>query len=84
LPKGKSTRLSSVLKGLQDALGHLNDIDVADRTISALMAHESDVEAKRDIENACAAIRKLHRNAAKKAHPRAGKLWQRFLKLPKY
>ncbi len=81
LPSKRTENLSSALKQLQDCLGHLNDIDVADRTIATLTAQASDVTARRKIAAGGRHISRYHKKAAKAAEPKAERIWRKVRKL---
>ena len=81
LPSKRTDHLSSALKQLQDCLGHLNDIDVADRTIAALTAQAADETARRKIAAGGRQISRYHKKAAKDAEPKAQRIWRKVRKL---
>ncbi len=82
LPTKRADHLSVALKQLQDCLGHLNDIDVAERTMVALTHHAADATERRKITAGGRAIRKWHQEAAKAAEPKAARVWHKIRKLP--
>jgi len=81
LPSKRSENVSTALKQLQDCLGHLNDIDVADRTIATLTAQANDVTARRKIAAGGRLISRYHKKAAKAAEPKAQRIWRKVRKL---
>lgn len=81
LPSKRTEALSSTLKQLQDCLGHLNDIDVAERTIATLTAQAADVTARRKIAAGGRHISRYHKKAAKAAEPKAEQIWRKVRKL---
>ena len=81
LPSKRTEHLSTALKQLQDCLGHLNDIDVADRTIATLTAQAADVAARRKIASGGRHISRYHKKAAKAAEPKAERIWRKIRKL---
>ena len=52
LPKRRAMRLARLLKSLQDALGHMNDLDVAKRTVAMLEVNASDAQTRIAIRRA--------------------------------
>lgn len=82
LPNKRAARLNGVLKALQDNLGHLNDIDVADRTVTALVNSAENAVARRQIAAGGSVVRRWHNAAAAKAEPETIKLWRKLKKAP--
>lgn len=83
LPPKKAARTASVLKALQDSLGHLNDLDVAERTI-ALVAARATPAARRRMRRAGEALKASHKKAAGKAEPDTERLCRKLAKLPAF
>jgi triphosphatase len=81
LPAKRTLRLSSLLKELQDTLGHLNDIAVADRTIDALVNDAASGLERRRIAAGGNAIGAWHKKAAGDAAPDTVKLWHKLKKV---
>jgi CHAD domain-containing protein len=84
LAEKRVNRFTEVLKSLQDSLGHLNDLEVAERTISNLLAGTGDMNRQQQMTAACEAVRLWHRDAAAKAEPETTKLWHKFKKVPPF
>lgn len=83
LPDKRVARLNGVLKDLQDNLGHLNDINVAKRTIDALVNGAASGTERRQIVAAGNTVSAWHQNAAAAA-PKAIKLWRKLKKVPAF
>jgi triphosphatase len=83
LPARKVERTGAVLKRLQDSLGHLNDLDVAERTIALAATTASPVERRR-IRKAGAALKAAHKKAAARAEPETARLCRKFVRLPAF
>jgi triphosphatase len=83
LPEKRAQRTSAVLKRLQDSLGHLNDLDVAERTIAIAGAAATPAE-RRLIKKAGDALKSAHRKAAAKAEPETERLCHKLVKLPAF
>lgn len=83
LPAKKAARTGGVLKSLQDSLGHLNDLDVAERTI-ALVAASASPAARRQMKKAGDALKASHRKAAAKSEPETERLCRKLVKLPAF
>lgn len=81
LPAKRAQRTNALLKRLQDNLGHLNDLDCAERTI-ALIAADSTPAARRRIRKAGRALKAAHAKAAAKAEPETERLCHKIVKLP--
>ncbi len=81
LPAKRANRLNGVLKDLQDNLGHLNDIDVAERTIATLTKGSANETERRQVAAGGAAVSDWHKDAAKKAEPDLAKLWRKLKKV---
>lgn len=83
LPAKRTGRLNTVLRHLQDSLGHLNDLDVAERTLAAVMnAVPGRTVRGREIKKAGAAVIAWHKEAADKAEPETYRLCHKLAKLP--
>lgn len=83
LPQKRAQRTSAILKRMQDSLGHLNDLDVAERTIAVASAGATPAE-RRLIKKAGDALKAAYRKAAAKAEPETEKLCSKFVKLPAF
>jgi triphosphatase len=83
LPGKRAQRTNAVLKRLQDSLGHLNDLDVAERTI-ALVASGATPSERRRMKKAGDALKADHRKAATKAEPETERLCHKLVKLPAF
>jgi CHAD domain-containing protein len=83
LPEKRAQRTSAVLKRLQDSLGHLNDLDVAERTLAIASAGATPAERRR-IKKAGDALKAAHRKAAAKAEPETERLCHKLVKLPAF
>jgi triphosphatase len=84
LPAKRAQRLNGILKDLQDNLGHLNDIDVAKRTVDALVNDATSGIERRQIASGGSAISEWHEDAAAKAAPKTIKLWRKLKKVPAF
>lgn len=80
LPGKRAVRLNGVLKDLQDNLGHLNDLDVAERTVGVLVNEASSGVERRQIAAGGNAIGAWHKHAAADAEPDTVKLWRKLKK----
>ncbi len=83
LPEKRAQRAGAVLKRLQDSLGHLNDLDVAERTLALVAARATPAE-RRLMKKAGDALKTAHRKAAAKAEPETGRLCHKLVKLPAF
>jgi CHAD domain-containing protein len=83
LPEKRAQRAGGVLKRLQDSLGHLNDLDVAERTVALAMAAATPAE-RRLIKKAGDALKAAHEKAAAKAEPETERLCHKLVKLPAF
>jgi triphosphatase len=84
LPAKKVQRVNGILKDLQDNLGHLNDIAVAERTVNALVNQAGTGLARRQIAAAGTTIGAWHKKAATAAEPETAKLWRKLKKAPTF
>jgi triphosphatase len=82
LPKKRTAQLTSSLKNLQDTLGHLNDLAVAERTIERLLASMHGAGQRTHIKFACLDVLQRHGEAAARAEPETTKLWRKFKRIP--
>ncbi len=82
LPAKRAQRLAGILKSLQDSLGHLNDIEVAERTVSALVNEADSGLVRRQIATGGSAVGVYHKDAAADAEPLTFKLWRKLKKAP--
>ena len=73
LPEKRSSRAARDLKALQDALGYVNDLDVAKRTVAMLSEQARDATSRAAILAAGQRLTKDFDAAAKGALPRAGR-----------
>jgi triphosphatase len=64
LPKRRAEKLAVALKELQDSLGHLNDLDVAEQIVGQLTAATKNTTAADGISKSGAAVVAYHRQAA--------------------
>ncbi len=80
-PAKRAARMGSALKHLQDGLGHLNDLEVADRTIARLTDQARTADVRRKIASGGRVIRQWHAKAAMDATPEAARTWRKVRKL---
>ena len=78
LPPRRVDRVGRLLKALQDSLGHLNDIDVAGRTITALAARSRDAETRTAVSRVGATLSANFKPLAKAALPEAARIAARL------
>lgn len=71
LPHKRAPKAAHVLKDLQDALGHVNDLEVAQRTITMLSERARDNAARLAIARGGRKLTAAFSNAAKQARPQA-------------
>ena len=83
LPEKRAQRTANILKRLQDSLGHLNDLAVAERTIALALADATPRE-RRLIKKAGDDLKAAHRKAAAKAEPETERLCGKLVKLPPF
>lgn len=81
LPKKRSNQFMETLKYLQDNLGHLSDLAVAERTIETILNVTNDKFQKAQIEAGCDLILRRHRKAAAQAETETVKLWRKFKRI---
>ena len=67
LPKRRATKLASILKDLQDSLGHLNALVVAEQIVGQLAAAVKNTKASSSIAAAGMMVIAYHRRAANDA-----------------
>ena len=84
LPAKRMRQLASTLKHMQDNLGHLNDIDVAERTVSALVNAGATGTERRQIAAGGGIVSAWHKDAAAAAEPEMLKLWRKMKKVPAF
>lgn len=84
LPAKRGRQLASTLKQIQDNLGHLNDIDVAERTVSALVNAGVSGTERRQIAAGGNIVSAWHKDAAAAAEPEMLKLWRKMKKVPAF
>lgn len=78
LPQKRAQRWTAALKHVQDSLGHMNDLDVAERTIERLV---SPATTNRKLALAARSVRRLHKKAARDAEPDIRKKCRRLLRI---
>ncbi len=78
LPQKRAQRWISALKHVQDSLGHMNDLDVAERTIERLVGPAS---INRKLAAAARRVRRLHKKAARDAEPEIRKKCRRLARI---
>lgn len=83
LPEKRAARINAVLKRLQDSLGHLNDLDVAERTLALVSARATPAQRRR-MKKAGDALMAAHSKAAAKAEPETERLCHKLVKLPAF
>ncbi|MCA0199506.1 MAG: CHAD domain-containing protein [Proteobacteria bacterium] len=83
LSEKRAQRANAVLKRVQDSLGHLNDLDVAERTLALVAARATPAE-RRLMKKAGDALKSAHRKAAAKAEPETERLCHKLVKLPAF
>jgi triphosphatase len=86
LPAKRAARWTTALKHVQDSLGHLNDLDVAERTIAKLVGEHLLGEhlvgdTGRKIAAAGRSVRRLHKKAAANAEPEIRKQCRRVARI---
>ncbi|MBX7197962.1 MAG: CHAD domain-containing protein [Rhodospirillaceae bacterium] len=79
LPQKHAQRWATALKYVQDSLGHMNDLDVAERTIERLAGPPA--EANRRLADAARDIRRMHKKAARDAEPYIRKKCKRLARI---
>jgi len=82
LPAKRAQRLGSILKMLQDSLGHLNDLEVAERTVTSLINAADSGLVRRQVVAGGNAVGAYHKGAAADAEPETFKLWRKLKKAP--
>jgi len=88
LPQKRAQRWTAALKRVQDSLGHMNDLDVAERTIGRLVG-ERPVDERlvgtgaenRKLAAAARTIRRTHKKAARDAEPDIRKQCRRLTRI---
>lgn len=83
LPEKRTQRANVLLKRVQDSLGHLNDLDVAERTLALVAARATPAE-RRLMKKAGDALKAAHGKAAAKAEPETARLCHKLVKLPAF
>jgi len=84
LPVKRAGRLGTLIKALQDSLGHLNDLQVAERTIGSLIDTALSGSERLQIAAGGKTIGAWHAKAVAKAEPETFKLWRKFKKAPTF
>lgn len=79
LPQKRAQRWTAALKHVQDSLGHMNDLDVAERTIERLVGPPT--AAGRKLAAAARNIRRTHKKAARDAEPDIRKKCKRLARI---
>ena len=77
-------QLASSLKQIQGNLGYLNDIDLAERTVSALVNAGATGTERRQIAAGGSIVSAWHKDAAAAAEPEMLKLWRKMKKVPAF
>lgn len=83
LPQKRTARMGALLKRLQDSLGHLNDLDVAERTITQISTRASAADRKL-IKRGAESLAEDLRKAVAKAEPETERLCHKLVKLPAF
>lgn len=78
LPQKRAQRWAAALKQVQESLGHMNDLDVAERTIERLVGP---APASRPLAAAARSIRRTHKKAARDAEPDIRKKCRRLTRI---
>lgn len=78
LPQKRTTRASLLLKGLQDSLGYVNDLDVAKRMLTMLSEHAADDQTRLAIIRGGRRLTATFDAAAKAARPQAVRIATRL------
>jgi triphosphatase len=78
LPKRRAAKLATLLKELQDSLGHLNDLDVAEQIVSQLTATAKNTKAASAIAAAGVMVVTHHRQAADDAVHGIAPRWRKL------
>ena len=83
LPAKRAARWTASLKHMQESLGHLNDLDVAERTIARLVGEYVAGETATTDGKAAAgrSVRRLHRKAVADAEPDIRKQGRRLARI---
>lgn len=79
LPAKRAARWTAALKHVQDSLGHMNDLDVAERTIERLVGPVT--AADRKLAAAGRSVRRQHKKAARDAEPEIRKQCRRLARI---
>ena len=79
LPAKRAARWAGALKHVQDSLGHMNDLDVAERTIEKLVGPEA--TADRSLMTAGRRVQRQHKKAARDAEPDIRKQCRRLMRI---
>ncbi|MCB2106780.1 MAG: CHAD domain-containing protein [Rhodobacteraceae bacterium] len=80
LPKRRVQRMWQKLKALQDSLGHLNDVAVAEQTVAMLLAPGPDGTTDSRMAMAGAELIAWHQRLEEAARPEAAKRWRELRK----
>jgi CHAD domain-containing protein len=78
LPERRAARLGRLLKSLQDSLGRLNDLEVAERTIGTLASRANSDAARKEVGRAGSSLAASFKPLAKSAQPEAAKIADRL------
>lgn len=83
LPQKRAARWTAALRQVQDSLGHMNDLDVAERTIARLIGARpvSPSAVDRKLAAAGRAVRRQHKKAARDAEPDIRKKCRRLTRI---
>jgi triphosphatase len=84
LPAKRAARLNEILKDLQDNLGHLNDLSVAERTVATLVNGVPAGAERRHVASGGSAVSAWHKHAAAQAEPKTVKLWRKLTRVPAF
>jgi CHAD domain-containing protein len=83
LQEKRAVRLAAALKDMQDALGHLNDLDVAKLVVRELL-RGSRGDQRRQIAAGGRIVSRWHQKAVNRAKPKAARLWRKIRKIPEF
>ena len=78
LPERRTQRIGRLLKSLQDSLGKLNDLEVAERTIGALTAKANSDDAREAVSRAGSTLAASFKPLVKSAQPEAARIAERL------
>ena len=78
LPERRTQRIGRLLKSMQDSLGRLNDLEVAERTIGALTAKADSDDARQAVSRAGSTLAASFKPLLKSAQPEAARIAERL------